>query len=66
MSQYLERAAELLKKVVDYNERNSSEYERNEGRLKISTYYAALAAIDKGLLPQHLADDLYGQLSINR
>lgn len=65
MSDYLEEAAALLRKVAMDNEKtlNQAGYARlrseiNEGRERIAKGFAVLAAIDKGLLPAPAADDL--------
>jgi len=55
MTNYLEAAAEVVKQVADGNSTYST-------KLECARTYAMLAAIDKGLLPKEMAEDLYGQL----
>lgn len=60
MTNYLEAAAEVLKQVVGGN---STTYST---KVECAKVYALLAAIDKGLLPKEMAEDLYGQLRTDR
>lgn len=64
-SQYLAKADALLQKLADDNERMIARGERLASarlrRMEIAEAYARLAAIDKGLLPKQVADELYGQ-----
>jgi len=67
MSEYLGKAAELLAKAAAANERDAAT-ERIAGstlrnvRMEVAHAYALLAAIDKGLLPEQAAENLYGRL----
>lgn len=65
MSRYLVKAAALLDKAAEANERDSARYSTNlrDERLKIAREYALLALIDKGLLPEPAVTDLYGRLA---
>ncbi|MGY1439504.1 hypothetical protein [Streptomyces reniochalinae] len=63
MSRYLEEAADLLRKSADANEYyrcpltgRTDEHRKTEGRERIAREFAALAAIDKGLLPAELTE----------
>ncbi|MEU9218857.1 hypothetical protein AB0D47_20175 [Streptomyces sp. NPDC048376] len=62
MSRYLEEAASLLRKASTEHERNYADglyvNSANEGRERIARGFAALAAIDKGLLPAEITQDL--------
>lgn len=64
MSKYLEAAAELVKKAAEDNERRhaSSPSFRESGQVEFAKLYALLAAIDKGLMPEAVAEEIYGQL----
>lgn len=64
MSKYLEAAADLIKKAADENERHTAPYPttRNEIRVNFAKLYALLAAVDKGLMPEAVAEEIYGQL----
>lgn len=63
MSQYLEEAAQLLRKAAEQNERNhvapisgTIDHEaRNAGRERIAMKFAQLGAIEKGLVPREVA-----------
>lgn len=63
MSRYLEEAAELVRKAAKGNEVRNSPYPvlLDRGRLECARQFAMLAAIDKGLLPVELAEEVYGQ-----
>lgn len=56
MSQYLREAAEVLKKADAANDKML--VPQQEIRLKIASGFATLAAIDKGLLPAEIAQDV--------
>jgi hypothetical protein len=60
MSRYLEEAADLLRKSAQTNERNNANYPSllGEGRERIARHFATLAAIDKGLLPAEITQDV--------
>lgn len=61
MTNYLEAAAALVKKVVDDDEKGT--YGPHEStRIECSKLYALLGAIDKGILPAPMAEEIYGQL----
>lgn len=64
MTNYLEAAADLVKKAVDANEsrQGGSDSYRAGLRVEYAKVYALLAAIDKGLMPEAVAEELYGQL----
>jgi hypothetical protein len=68
MSKYLEAAAELIKKASDHNEKSNIGYEsvRNSGRVEYAKLYALLGAVDKGLMPEVVAEEIYGQLRSKR
>lgn len=66
MNDYLYRAAELIAKAAESNERALGadplyRRELNKHRMEHATAYAMLAAIDKGLLPEQVADQVYDQ-----
>lgn len=63
MTNYLEAAAALVKKMSDNNEANrSSSSSLDAYRTDYVKLYALLAAIDKGILPAPMAEEIYGQL----
>ncbi|WP_435070874.1 hypothetical protein [Amycolatopsis thermoflava] len=64
MSEYLRKAADMLAKAEAANAANRvrNDADKNETRLRIARDYALLAAIDKGLLPEQTAENLYGRL----
>ena len=55
MSKYLEAAADLLKDVAAHS--HNFEY-----KIKCARTYALLEAIDKGLMPEAVAEEIYDQL----
>jgi hypothetical protein len=55
MTNYLEAAADILAKVV----KNSATYTLD---VECARVYALLAAVDKGLMPEAVAEEIYGQL----
>lgn len=63
MSEYLRKAADLLDKVSESNEKASYMFEnvRDIKRQELVVQYAMLAAIDKGLLPEPVAEQVYDQ-----
>lgn len=63
MSKYLDAAAALVKQAADANERRnaSSPHSRDRGRVEFAKLYALLAAVDKGLMPEAVAEEVYGQ-----
>jgi hypothetical protein len=56
MSRYLQEAAEVLKKADTAND--EALIPQQEIRLKIASGFATLAAIDKGLLPVEITQDV--------
>ncbi|TSB26120.1 hypothetical protein [Streptomyces benahoarensis] len=60
MSRYLEEAAALLRKSAQSNEERYRREGRwlDEGRERIAREFATLAAIDKGLLPADMVQDV--------
>ncbi|MCG3039192.1 hypothetical protein L7D48_01160 [Streptomyces sp. S1A] len=60
MSRYLEEAAALLRKSAQKNEESNAKYSTQlmEGRERIAQQFATLAAIDKGLLPADVIEDV--------
>lgn len=60
MSKYLDAAAELLAEDVQKC-RNDRSYLSSE-RLRHTKLYALLGAIDKGLMPESVAEEIYDQL----
>jgi hypothetical protein len=66
MSRYLEEAADLLRKAADGNEQRFANsvlpHGVIEGRERIARGFAALAAIDKGLLPAEITQDVIAAL----
>jgi uncharacterized phosphosugar-binding protein len=63
MSRYLEEAAELLRKAAETNERISRTYADGSGHLntnreRIAMKFAQLAAIEAGLIPTEMIQDL--------
>ncbi|MEU1822632.1 hypothetical protein ABZ502_09285 [Streptomyces abikoensis] len=63
MSQYLEAAAALLKKAEIQATSNLFGNQKAQELRAIARGYAELAAIDKGLLPDGLAQDLIDHLA---
>jgi hypothetical protein len=65
MSRYLEEAAQLIRKAADANEQTPDKWPEGEGkqrrRVEYARAFSLLAAIDKGLLPQEMAEAIYGQ-----
>jgi len=68
MSRYLEEAAELLRKSAQTNEEDNEDYPSLlvEGRERIAREFAVLAAIDKGLLPIEITEDVIESLINDR
>jgi len=68
MSRYLEEAAALLRKSAETNEREHARYPVNlgAGRERIAREFAALAAIDKGLLPAEITADILRAITDRR
>lgn len=64
MTNYLEAAAALVKKVADDNESrwSSTPGAAESGRVQCAKLYALFGAIDKGILPAPMAEEIYGQL----
>ncbi|MFD5673691.1 hypothetical protein [Streptomyces sp. NPDC127040] len=60
MSRYLEEAAALLRKAAEANQKENSSYPSSlaKGCERIAREFAALAAIDKGLLPAEMVADV--------
>lgn len=58
-------AARLLQKAADVNETQwrNAPGKLGEGRERVAKGFAVLAAIDKGLLPAPVADDLAGWMT---
>jgi hypothetical protein len=61
MSEYLRKAGELIDKVSARNEKVFIKYATDEMRMRLATAYAMLAAIEKGLLPEQVAEQVYDQ-----
>lgn len=59
MTNYLEAAAALIKKIADENEAGTTYHGT---RVECAKLYALLGAIDKGILPAPMAEEIYGQL----
>jgi hypothetical protein len=66
MSKYLEAAAALVKKGSDENEAKDDTSWRENRRVEYAKLYALLAAVDKGLMPEAVAEEIYGQLRSQR
>lgn len=68
MSRYLEEAAELLRKAAKTNEEDNEDYPSLlvEGRERLAREFAVLAAIDKGLLPIEITEDVIESLINDR
>lgn len=60
MSQYLEEAAEELRKAVKSANRMLVPADEIAARERIAKGFAQLAAIEKGLIPQEIVGDLIG------
>ncbi|WP_438489544.1 hypothetical protein [Streptomyces sp. S186] len=60
MSRYLEEAADLLRKSAATNEKENADYNNGlmKGRERVAREFATLAAIDKGLLPADVVQDV--------
>jgi hypothetical protein len=65
MNRYLEEAAALLRKVAADNEKTDggpgwsrSQYDINQGRERIAMKFAQLGAIEAGLIPAEMIQDL--------
>jgi len=65
MTNYLEAAAALVKKASDENEARGRDMNRVT-RVECVKLYALLGAIDKGILPAPMAEEIYGQLRSTR
>lgn len=67
MSRYLEEAAEQVRRAAKDTDAACARYPINDTyqqrRIECARAFALLAAIDKGLLPQEMAESAYGQLS---
>ncbi|QYN17561.1 hypothetical protein [Amycolatopsis sp. DSM 110486] len=63
MSKYLAKAAELLERAADSNEKTNRDYSSTlyNQRMAIADAYAKLAAVDKGLMPAEIAEQVYRQ-----
>lgn len=69
MTNYLEAAAALVKQAVEASEKENRDYPSilAAERVKHAKVYALLGAIDKGLMPEPVAEEIYSQLrSSNR
>jgi len=68
MSRYLEEAAELLRKAAKTNEEDNEDYPSLlvEGCERLAREFAILAAIDKGLLPIEITEDVIESLINDR
>jgi hypothetical protein len=58
MSSYLEDAARVLKAAETYAQQNLFHTDRDQALRSIASGYANLAAIDKGLLPTEITQDV--------
>ncbi|MFJ3950279.1 hypothetical protein ACIPXV_09440 [Streptomyces libani] len=62
MSRYLEEAAALLRNAVKVVEKKASQAQYgdpyNDERMVVAREFATLAAIDKGLLPAEMVQDV--------
>jgi hypothetical protein len=60
MSQYLEEAAQLLRKAAEENESENARWSAllNTGRERIAMKFAQLGAIEAGLIPTEMIQDL--------
>lgn len=65
MSAYLEKAAELLQKAAETNEHTHRNMPTtlNQGRERIAKQFALLGAIDLGVLPISVAENLAADLA---
>ena len=61
MTNYLEAAAALVKKMSDANENERNAW-LDSNRKEYVKLYALLGAIEKGILPAPMAEEIYGQL----
>jgi len=68
MSRYLEEAAGLLRKSAQANEEQNATYPAllEQGRERIAREFAILVAIDKGLLPIEITEDVIESLINDR
>ncbi|PSK57101.1 hypothetical protein B0E38_02632 [Streptomyces sp. 111WW2] len=66
MSRYLEDAARVLKAAETYAQQNLFHTDRHEALEGIASGYATLAAIDKGLLPAEITQDVIETLLRSR
>lgn len=64
MTNYLEAAADQLKQAIEASEKDNAGYLGilAAERVKHAKVYALLGAIDKGLMPEAVAEEIYGQL----
>lgn len=62
MSSYLEDAARVLKAAETYAQKSLFHTDRDESLRGIASGYATLAAIDKGLLPTEITQDVIESL----
>ncbi|MBA2951610.1 hypothetical protein [Streptomyces himalayensis] len=65
MSRYLEEAAALLRRAAEINEQKngSMPFNRMAGQERIAREFATLGAIDKGLLPAEIVQDVLRALT---
>jgi hypothetical protein len=67
MSNYLEEAAQLLRKAADANERENARYPGAlaNGQERLAGQFAALAAIERGVIPAELMRDILDRINSN-
>jgi hypothetical protein len=67
VSDYLEEAAQLLRKAAETNERENRTYAGHlaAGRERIAGQFAALAAIERGVIPAELTRVILDRLNNN-
>lgn len=64
MNKYLDQAAALLAKAADANERENRGFSNlHKHRLEIAERYAALGAIEAGVVPAALVQELLAALT---
>lgn len=61
MTNYLEAAAELIREDAQKQREHPCGYTSSE-KMAHAKLYALLAAVDKGLMPEAVAEEIYGQL----
>ena len=62
MSEYLDKAAAVIEDDIQDHKRPGYTY-TSSVRMQHARMFALLAAIDEGLMPEAVAEEIYGQFS---